>query len=677
MARSCAGRGGCARGGGGDGGGDDDDDDVGALLKKSLTWGKLNKKELEAERSSDTLGSDNVGGAETGSPTSPRVPRGAPAWARLSKNKLHTCGYWTLFSWFVLMIITSLVFIAFTTVALVNEVKNPIAQYDFEYIAQLALPVVTICPLDLAVPYYPSSSLLHPGRKLLELFYLRTANGEVCKRGTPVSYAANGEPVFSDTCEAFVESFWMQADLFGNNVEADCVAELATMNVTKMQDPSFLLTPCKRCFRIGFKETTFVNETYIAATNTVQMQSAQEYFQCMYDPGGLHYDLLGTGSMEFSVNWFLKTEHRESLRSAGVLEYSDAELPANANADFTPEQACNVLFFSGQFVPSSDPDAIKYRFDASSGAWVESGAGPYFRVRSSITVMASGGFEMYLEPSDTELARTNNTNAVSYEERHETSIRAIRSRMRERATAAGALSGARKRFGAGQTGTDRQFPKLSEMAIESGSSLDSVGLDRHAISPSQRPVRAPLILVGGYDLVFIHFVEQIVENAVSYVWGSSSSYTFTPLNSPHTNNIEYGFGSLVVEKFYRRVVVDYWGYAESLFGWLGVFTGLSVYTILRNPIKDASKRWNSSGGSVHGRSHRSLPNSSSFRQRISSLGWSRSPSLPRISLGLQRLFGRKKRPEQGEQNAQSASPMDDDFADMSCRVYDSESPPTA
>mmetsp|Transcript_10927 Transcript_10927/g.19755 ORF Transcript_10927/g.19755 Transcript_10927/m.19755 type:complete len:100 (-) Transcript_10927:251-550(-) len=36
------------------------------------------------------------------------------------------------------------------------------------------------------------------------------------------------------------------------------------------------------------------------------------------------------------------------------------------------------------------------------------------------------------------------------------------------------------------------------------------------------------------------------------------------------------------------------GYFESLFGWIGVFTGLSMYTAFRSPLKKWSRKWDPS-----------------------------------------------------------------------------------
>jgi len=536
-----------------------------------------------------------VSSNEEGSDDGSKIKR-VPSWAKVSKGKIHSCGYWTLFSWFVLMIIVSLVFIVFTTIAFIDEVNNPIAQYEFTYRTELYLPVVTICPSDLAVPYFPSHHLLHPNRKLLEMYYIRRADGKVCIRSTPVGIdESSGEVVFSESCESMVESFWMQADLFGNNVEVDCDEELGSMNVTKYQDPAFLSTPCKRCFRIGLLDPITVNDTYITLTNTVQMQSAQEYYQCMYDPGGIHLDLLGTGDQPYSVNGLIKSGHRSALKDAGILEFDENELSVSENADFNSEQACNLLFFSGFFVPTAHPNAIQFRFNASTKSWQESGSGPYYRVRTGITVMASGGFEMFLQTS---IQETNLINQSISSSEHEFLLSDIRNRMAAAHSFKSEVN---------QQQQEKPTKHSADGWIHWFKSAFMKGSERHAISPSQRPVRAPLILVGGNDLAFIHFVEQIVIDTVSYTWGSSSSGIFTPLISPHTNNIEYGFGSLVVERFYTRVVVDYWGFIESLFGWFGVFTGLSIYTMFRNPLKGASKKFVDEHGNT-----RALPRANSL-----------------------------------------------------------------
>eukprot|EP00186_Timspurckia_oligopyrenoides_P004778 CAMPEP_0182442718 /NCGR_PEP_ID=MMETSP1172-20130603/1622_1 /TAXON_ID=708627 /ORGANISM="Timspurckia oligopyrenoides, Strain CCMP3278" /LENGTH=652 /DNA_ID=CAMNT_0024637735 /DNA_START=241 /DNA_END=2196 /DNA_ORIENTATION=+ len=499
--------------------------------------------------------------SDTNSDTQPQK-KNVPKWVRRhgsrKDEKLHSCGYWTLFSWFVLMFILSIIFIIFTTIDFVDQLNNPIAQYDFEVQQQLYLPTIIVCPIDRMTPYFSNHTLLFNTRKLLELYQFRSVNGDVCTR-LDVSQQ-------SESCAETIRGLFIAGDDYTSE---DCARELSVMDPLKWMNVSFLSeTPCKYCFIVNENQDQFVTDSYISQTNTIQMQSAQEYYQCIYDPGGLLPSLLGTGDEMFSINGLIKSGFRSELKSAGILEYSEDELSATMNADFSSEQACNVLFFSGFFVPVSDGVDVKYQWSSVESKWIEIGNGPYFRVRSDISVMSSGSFEVYLEPPE----------RVVQEERNSLKFRQVSTidhKVEEQ-----------MEVSKGEQSVNRQLRKeiiedfIGEVSKRTFLSMETKqkhveidktsgnvrkmmnetlhGVDRHAISPRTRPIRAPLVLVGGYDLVFLSFVQQTIEGVVTYTWGSSSSFIFTPLNSPHTGNLEYGFTSLLTESFYRRTVVDYW-----------------------------------------------------------------------------------------------------------------------
>mmetsp|Transcript_50963 Transcript_50963/g.125249 ORF Transcript_50963/g.125249 Transcript_50963/m.125249 type:complete len:690 (+) Transcript_50963:214-2283(+) len=443
--------------------------------------------------------------------------------AKQAKQDRGTNMYHVMQGWFGVAALVAFIAVILTTVEFVQRLRNPVAIFEMDDHETSEFPVVTICPIDRGLPYFPNHFVSFPTRRILDLYSFRLLDDTACSN-KPGS-------CFDD----YVERGWVTDD-----PTLDCAREYSVMSVEKFSTDDFLNLSCKYCFRLGVKGSPNreTSESYLSRTETLQFQVALEYFECMLDVGGIPSSRLGDGDTYGSLNYQMKHAWRSQMRDSEILDYSDNDLGAEDNADFESATMCNLLFFSGFFLPTDNQSDIRYRWNAQDSRWEESGAGPYFQLRKRVSIMYTLGFEIYFQ---------------------------LRSQAIE--------------FSSFQKGAGVDNPNARTSRW-----MQSDAAERHSISPATRPLRAPLVLVGGFDQSFISLTRQNVRGNPFFSWTMSSFPVVVPPESPHTNNIEYGLNSLLEENLRYEVFADHWAWLENCFGWIGSFTGLSIYTLLRRPI---------------------------------------------------------------------------------------------
>lgn len=304
-----------------------------------------------------------------------------------NQGKLSRVSSLTLFVWSV-AILATFVAVGFLTYDYVQSRRNPLLNVEWIPTKMMEFPAISICSNVAGLPSFedfPNEN--YPGHALFAVTEVR-ARSEIQDDAPKYwSYPAT-IPQNSDSN--------LEIAYVGDSV-AKCENEVSKMSTRTQREALFKYTPqrhsgvsnysadsaCRKCFRFGSKRPLLAQQGVSPSTMAaIQITAGLSgvYRSCALAPSYL--------SAERASKFLLTeiTSHSSNLEDAQVLSFGAAERKSAAlshlsNGADALENMCNIYFFSGYFYPSEDIGSVSFRYQANTSSWVSSG-NSYFSRRT-------------------------------------------------------------------------------------------------------------------------------------------------------------------------------------------------------------------------------------------------------------------------------------------------------
>lgn len=446
-----------------------------------------------------------------------------------------------------LALLGTVISIGFLTRDFIKAQSNLAIQVDRSKPAAMALPGITICPdFDNIPTFFDFPTAEYPGLPLFTISMYRRINRSNTSPSLQLLYpdsipGASKSPVENVTVSKNKSLCIEQGFDVRRELESTITTGYSSSYNGLKNEAS-----CLHCFRIGVTTQEVLEAVERNFSAALFLPAVQIKVSKPRLLGACFSNVLQRQSTLPRIIRSELYEHAEKLEAKGILDFAGGNYSAllinlsdrRSNSRHFMDFYCNVYFFSGFFYPNLDNANISYRYSGKApNFWEKAGSGPYF-------------------------------SAYTWERDDMPFVGPKEEGLRKDSFSFGGL----RLYAEDVESIDRWQPVSPSTGF--------ANIDRHVVSTT------------------FTFKKMIVDGRVEYrVTQSHSVIAETDLNVVDLFSLGFDFELFEVERVYTYSTMTLSEFVTDIFEFLGLFTGICIFTLVVAPANRKLKTRNDDKGS--------------------------------------------------------------------------------